>query len=105
MSELGGPTAPADTRSTRGTAPASAPRPAAPGYYWVRLAEPRYVHVAGPDNQPSRSYATWKNPDLRVSLVELTENFTNWMGSDEANDLESPYRRLVEVIAKAEVPT
>jgi hypothetical protein len=92
--------------TTLGIAPPAVPVPTTDGYYWVRLAEPRYVHVEVPDprRDPSRNYFTWDNPLIRVELVRLEEGMTDRMGSDEGHPLESGRHRLIEVIAKLEVP-
>ncbi len=97
---------PGDERTLHGVAipPASVPRPP-DGYYWVRLASARFVCIGTGDGSFEQSYRyTWEQPVLSVHLVELRDGNTDWMGSDEADDLENNPRVLVEVIAKIEEP-
>lgn len=89
---------------TRGTAPASVPVPNADGYYWVRLARPRYVPNDGPMDQPCKDYRTWDDPVVTVELVRLHDGWTDWMGDDEGASIEHSRCRLIEVIARIEVP-
>lgn len=89
---------------TRGTPPPSVPIPAEDGYYWLRLATPRYVHVPGPMNEPCKSYWTWEPPQITVELCWIHDGMTDWMASDESGYIETEEQRLIEVIAKLEVP-
>lgn len=86
----------------RGTPPPTVPPPTEDGYYWVRIANARYVHVNGPNDQPCKSYWTWERPEIEICLVRLDRGMTDWMGSDEGYSLED--QTLIEVIAKIEEP-
>ena len=91
----------------RGTRPQAAPMPAEAGYYWIKIATPRYVTTDYDRGLPDAGYCTWDDFELSWVIAHVDPRHgqnVEVFGSDDFEPWERHNRVTIDVVARIQDP-